>query len=259
VKATIAVLTCTALLSCAASPLRHSSAGGLARAFADGQARPPALLPVAPLAFDRVRTSQRLVALTFDCCQTQKPAGFDAKIVSFLIAHRVPATLFLGGRWIETHPGPMKTLAAVPYFELENHSYIHPHMMKVSQSRQSDELLKTQRLLAKAGRTARFFRPPYGEWNATTRSLAARAGMQVVTWTVVTGDPDPNAGVSDLMAAFRRAKPGSIVIMHANGRGWHTAAALPQMLEWLRKERLKPVMLKDLVAAGTPVAIPSPR
>jgi len=31
-----------------------------------------------------------------------------------------------------------------------------------------------------------------------------------------------------------RARPGAIVIMHVNGRGWHTAQALPILIPALR-------------------------
>ena len=62
-----------------------------------------------------------------------------------------------------------------------------------------------------------------------------------------------------LMAEFRRAQPGAIIIMHANGRGWHTAETLPQMLQWLRRHDLTPVTLAELVAAGEPAAVQPPR
>ena len=216
-------------------------------------AKPPSPAKPTPLAFDRVKTTRRVVALTFDCCQTAKPAGYDKRLVSFLTAHKVPATFFLGGRWIEAHPQTTKALAAVPYFELENHSYLHPHMNKLTAAQARQELVKTQQLLTKqAGRPARFFRPPYGEWNKLVLTEAARAGMAIVTWTVVTGDPDRHATVKDLMAAFRKSGPGSIIIMHANGRGWRTADALPQMLAWLQKHNLRPVTLAELVAQGQP-------
>ena len=207
----------------------------------------------APLAFDRVNTTQRLVALTFDCCQNQKPAGFDSRLVQILIQHRTPATFFLGGAWVEAHPQAAQKLAAAPYFELDNHSYLHPHMTKASATRVRDELARTQRLVTRyAKKTPRFFRPPYGEWNALVRSEAARQGLAVVTWSLATGDPDKHVSAADIVAAVHQAQPGSIIIMHANGRGWHTAEALPQVLSYLAQHHLRPVTLRELVAAGKP-------
>lgn len=216
--------------------------------------------PVPPLAFAHVQTSAPVVALTFDCCQTQKPAGYDAVLVSLLVKNRIPATFFLGGRWIEAHPQAVKYLASIPFFELENHSYLHPHMTQVSLDRLRQELARPQQLLrAKAGRPARFLRPPYGEWDQRLVAEAARAGMQVVTFDVVTADPDKSMSVDELLANFRRARPGSVIIMHANGRGWKTAKALPAMLQWLQKKGLKPVTLSALVATGKPVPLTTPK
>lgn len=214
---------------------------------------PPAAPTTSPLAFDRVQTARRLVALTFDCCEASKPAGFDRRIVSFLMAHQVPATFFLGGRWIERHPQATRLLASAPYFELDNHSYLHPHMTRIPRARVREELAKTQQLLeAQAGRPARFFRPPYGEWNASVRAEVAGADMATVTWTIATGDPDRHVTAQDILAEARRAKPGAVIIMHANGRGWHTAEALPQIVAWLRAHDLQPVTLAELVKSGQP-------
>ena len=43
------------------------------------------------------------------------------------------------------------------------------------------------------------------------------------------------------------AKNGSIIIMHANGRGWHTAAALPQVIDLLRQRGFELVTVSKLL------------
>jgi peptidoglycan/xylan/chitin deacetylase (PgdA/CDA1 family) len=225
-------------------------AGGYPRGGLD------ALAPVNPLAFARVQTRQPWVALTFDCCQTKKPAGFDEAIVRFLMRNRVPATFFLGGRWMETHPEATRLLASVSFFEIGNHSYLHPHMTKQTVEDMRRELVRTQQILhAQTGRYARVFRPPYGEWDGRLVKEAGRAGMRVVMWSVSTGDPDPHAGVKDLLGEVRKVKPGGIVIMHANGRGWKTAKALPEMVAWLKKKGLRPVTVSQLLGAGEAVRL----
>jgi peptidoglycan/xylan/chitin deacetylase (PgdA/CDA1 family) len=45
-----------------------------------------------------------------------------------------------------------------------------------------------------------------------------------------------------------RARPGSIVIFHINGRGWKTAEALPDILRALREKGLRFVPLSELLA-----------
>jgi peptidoglycan-N-acetylglucosamine deacetylase len=219
---------------------------------------PASAAPVAPLCFGRVRTASPVVALTFDCCQTRKPAGYDAKLVSILASNHVPATFFLGGRWIEAHPDAVRYLRSFPFFELENHSYLHPHPTKISSAALRQDLAQAQAALQRAtGHAARFLRPPYGEWNDRAVADAAALGMQTVTWSLETSDPDPHETAADIVAAVRRATPGSIIIMHANGRGWHSAEALPRVLQVLKEKGLKPVTLRTLVALGKAQPLPS--
>ena len=189
------------------------------------------------------KTRQPVVALTFDCCQTRKPAGYDRAIVGILLKTHTPATFFLGGRWIETHPQATAQLAGAAQFELANHSYLHPHFKQLSAARLDEELQRTQALIARYGRHSRFVRPPYGEYNRQTLAEARKLGLRVVTWSLVTGDPDKHTSAADIVRAVKRVRPGDIIIMHANGRGWHTAEALPRVIATLRARGLRPVVL----------------
>ena len=46
--------------------------------------------------------------------------------------------------------------------------------------------------------------------------------------------------------------PGSIIVGHANGRGWHTAAALPLLISKLRTMGYGFVTVSKLIARGKP-------
>jgi peptidoglycan/xylan/chitin deacetylase (PgdA/CDA1 family) len=156
---------------------------------------------------------------------------------------------------MEAHPQETKHLASIPYFELANHSYLHPHMTKLSPDQQFTELAHTQKIMFRlVGRYASAFRPPFGEFNDSLVRAAAKAGMCTVTWDISTGDPDRNATVEDLMYEFRKVRPGSVVLMHANGRGWKTDEALPSMVKHLANKKLTPVTMAELLALGTPMA-----
>ena len=52
---------------------------------------------------------------------------------------------------------------------------------------------------------------------------------------------------------IRHVKPGSIIIGHANGRGWHTAEALPLVIPKLKALGYQFVTVSELLAAGKPV------
>lgn len=93
------------------------------------------------------------------------------------------------------------------------------------------------------------FRPPYGEVDARTVSCAQRLGMRTVLWSIVTGDPDPHISARKIVSiVLSRAKPGAIVIMHMNGRGWHSAEALPSVIDGLRKKGYRFATVSEMLA-----------
>lgn len=197
----------------------------------------PALPPVRPrLVTQGDPHGGKRIALTFDACQTARPAGFDRRIVQILRRTHTPATLCLGGRWMQTHPAATRDLGRDSLFELGNHSYLHPHMTKVSPARMRAEMQQTQDIMyTLTGHQGTLFRPPYGEYNAQVEQQAAFLGLRTLTWSLVTGDPDPHVTAPRIVrAVLARAHPGAIVIMHVNGRGWHTAQALPSLIAALR-------------------------
>jgi peptidoglycan/xylan/chitin deacetylase (PgdA/CDA1 family) len=178
-----------------------------------------------------------LVALTFDVCQKPEyPAWFDEGILNVLELYDVPATFFMGGDWMRTHPQETVRLAQNPNFELGNHSWSHPDLPDLDETQISQEIIKTQEMLYElTGRQSRLFRLPSGLYNDLTLSVIAWQGLYTIQWDVETGDPDPTIDAARMNKAVReRVKNGSIIIMHANGRGWHTAEALPEMIETLR-------------------------
>lgn len=189
------------------------------------------------------------IALTFDACSTQGPSHFDARVIKTLIDLQVPATLFLGGKWMEEHPDETMELAAYPQFELANHSYLHPHLTRESDERVREELLRTQDILyTLTGRVARLFRAPYGELDARVMGLAAEQGLISIQYDLASGDPDPKVTAKRLIEyVSERARKGSIVVLHMNGRGWRTAEALPRIVLRLRKQGFQLVTVGKLL------------
>ncbi len=190
------------------------------------------------------------IALTFDLCQKPElPAWFDRGIYDTLIKYDVPATFFMGGDWMRTHVDETLLLASNPKFELGNHSWSHPDLPGLSEEIISKEILKTQNLLYKlTGRQAKLFRLPAGLYDDLTLSVIAWHGLYTIQWDVDTGDPDPEIGAERMNWAVReRVKNGSIILMHANGRGWHTAEALPEMIQYLRGEGYTLVTVSQLL------------
>jgi len=216
----------------------------------------PALPAVAPQVVKNGPRRKKRIALTFDACSTQGPSQFDERVIRTLIAMQVPATLFLGGKWMEEHPDETHELANNPHFELANHTYLHPHLPRESDARVREEFARTQDMLyTLTGRRATLFRAPYGELDARVVSLGAEAGMIAIQYDLASGDPDPRISTKRLIEYVSdQAKNGSIVVMHMNGRGWKTAEALPRIVLRLRKKGYKLVTVSELL--GRPPAPP---
>jgi peptidoglycan/xylan/chitin deacetylase (PgdA/CDA1 family) len=189
------------------------------------------------------------VALTFDACSTSKPTGYDERITRVLVETGTPATVFLGGKWIEDHESAAKQLASLPLLELGNHTYLHPHLTKVSDGQIREELRQTQQELFKVtGRTATLFRPPYGEYDDRVVKIAAELGLTTIEYDLASGDPDVHFTKQKLIEyVTSAARSGSIVVMHINGRGWHTAEALPDIILALRKRGFRLVTVGELL------------
>jgi peptidoglycan/xylan/chitin deacetylase (PgdA/CDA1 family) len=214
----------------------------------------PPLPAVAPQVVKHGPRRKKRIALTFDACSTQGPSQFDERVIRTLISLQAPATLFLGGKWMEEHPDETQEIARYPQFELANHTYLHPHLPHESDARVREELARTQDMLyTLTGRRATLFRAPYGELDARVVSLGAEAGMIAIQYDLASGDPDPRISSKRLLEYVTdQAKNGSIVVMHMNGRGWKTAEALPRIIVRLRKKGYKLVTVSELL--GRPPA-----
>lgn len=211
---------------------------------------PPAELPSVPeqVVSHGSRKSKK-VALTFDACSTSKRSQYDERVVKILIETGTKATMFLGGKWMEEEPEQTRFLASVPLFELGNHTFLHPHMTQISSDRMGAELRWTQEVLyALTGREAHLFRPPFGEYNSSVVHTAAAMGLTTVEYDLPSGDPDVHATKDKLVEyVTTMARNGSIIVMHMNGHGWHTAEALPEIISGLKKRGLTFVTVSELM------------
>jgi peptidoglycan/xylan/chitin deacetylase (PgdA/CDA1 family) len=202
-----------------------------------------------PLIIEHGPRDSKKIALTFDACPTGKPDEYDDQVVDILLREKVPATLFMSGRWVEKNPENAKLLASHPQFEIAAHSYYHPHMMEKPDDRDMRELKRTQAVIGKVtGKTPRYFRPPYGEADERIVKLAASAGLVTIQYDIASGDPDPNLSPQRIARiVLRDAKGGSIVVFHMNKNGVHTAEVLPQIIDGLRKKGFKLVTVGELL------------
>ena len=211
-------------------------------------------LPPLPSSFRGLITngdrSEYKIALTFDVCQAEGDlAGYDAEIVNVLNESQTPATFFLGGEWMRDHQAETLGLANNSLFELGNHSWSHSDFSAITPDEMNKEILLTQQYMHNLlGYQTNLFRLPYGAYSEDALNVIGENGLYTIQWDDVSGDPDPNIDAERMTDwVLQQIQPGTIIIMHANGRGWHTAEALPTIIQAIRQQGYTLVTISDLL------------
>ncbi|MGA2404315.1 MAG: polysaccharide deacetylase family protein [Syntrophobacteraceae bacterium] len=241
----------------------------------------PALSPETANSIRSVKLPEniKLIALTFDLCEGEKEiSGYDSGIVNYLRANRIKATFFAGGKWMRSHPEKTMQLMAEPLFEIGNHSWNHRNFRKLGKKEAENQVLWTQAQYEliweelhkrpssheaaeeqrkEIPRVPRVFRFPFGACNRDALKMLQDLGLPAIQWDVVSGDPAKYRSAEAIArTVLRSARPGSIIVFHANGRGHGTADSLPMFVPGLRKAGFDFVTVSELLASGAPVAVP---
>ncbi|HEX2016827.1 MAG TPA: polysaccharide deacetylase family protein [Solirubrobacteraceae bacterium] len=196
------------------------------------------------------------VALTFD----DGPGINTPEILAILEHERVPATFFEMGRSIQAYPAFARdTLAAG--FTIANHTVTHPFLAHLSEPEQRREIVgASQAIHAYGAPSPRLFRPPFGSFDNATERLVHAERMLSVLWTVDTRDFSQPGTDQIVYTALSGAKPGAIILMHdAGGPRGQTVAALPRIINGLRRKHLRPVTVPQLILDDPPPrGLPAP-
>jgi peptidoglycan/xylan/chitin deacetylase (PgdA/CDA1 family) len=217
--------------------------------------------------------NKRVVALTFDLCErTDEITGYDYEIVNYLRAHRIRATFFTGGKWMQSHPVKTMQLMADPLFELGNHTWSHVNMRVLGKEEQRLQILLTQaqyrelyrqfllwpcvrqagqKEMAKIPAAPLCFRFPFGACNAEGLQLLKQMNLMAIQWDIVTEDSLKEQTAERIATiVLKHTRPGSIIVCHANGRGRQTARALSLFVPELQKRGYTFVTVSELLTYG---------
>jgi cellulose synthase/poly-beta-1,6-N-acetylglucosamine synthase-like glycosyltransferase/peptidoglycan/xylan/chitin deacetylase (PgdA/CDA1 family)/spore germination protein YaaH len=207
------------------------------------------------------------IALTFD---DGPDAQWTPQILDVLKAKHVPATFFIIGGNAEANPGIVQRILAEGN-ELGNHTYTHPNLADTPAQVVELELNATQRLVqALTGRSLTLFRPPYlGDAEPTDTDeivpveIAQNMGYLTIGEHVDPVDwelPGVNQIVRRVDDQVHRATPdmpANIVLFHdAGGDRSQTVAALPIVIDRLRAEGYRFVLVSDLAGLTRDQAMP---
>jgi peptidoglycan/xylan/chitin deacetylase (PgdA/CDA1 family) len=171
------------------------------------------------------KPDQKLVALTFD----DGPGKYTQGVLEALAAKHVPATFFVLGSSAARNPGMIEKMKTAGH-EVENHTWSHPILTKVSAETLKSEITRTSSAIG----GSRFLRPPYGTYDAAVTTAAASLGHRLVLWTVDTLDWKSRDADAILAKVKAGTKPGAIILMHDGGADRaQTVVAIPRVVDWL--------------------------
>jgi peptidoglycan-N-acetylglucosamine deacetylase len=201
----------------------------------------------------RAPIEDKRISLTFD----DGPAGrFTEQVLDILREHHVPATFFVCGRNVETHPDLLRRIVAEGH-EVGNHTYSHPFVYFKSRRRIAAEIDRTQAIIEGAvGFRPSIFRPPYGaRWFGLVPTLLER-DMHLILWSATGYDWKKDVqGIVD--SALQELKPGAVILLH-DGRETRsdaeidrsrTVQALPMILAGARQRGYTFAPLREFLSA----------
>ncbi|WSS83773.1 polysaccharide deacetylase family protein [Streptomyces sp. NBC_01176] len=233
--------------------------------------RPPTLAPgpggLTPVFTNGPRALGRTVALTFDADMTAdqgpRAAGgehFDnPRLINTLRAFKVPATVFMTGRWADQYPAEARAIGRDPLFEVANHSYSHYAFTKdcyglptVSEDGMRADVEKAYAAFRRAGvpHPMPYFRFPGGCYDQRALRTLSAVGVTAVQWDVVSGDAFATDSDAVARQVLEGVKPGSVVVMHCTrSAAPATERALRTIVPELRKKGFRFVKVSDLIGA----------
>lgn len=182
----------------------------------------------------------RCVALTFD----DGPGPYTGAILDTLEAAGVKATFFELAPAVRHYPAIVRRQVQAGMV-LGSHTVHHKELTKLGASAQAAEIAGGADAIAAAEEPRpTLMRPPYGSWNATTKSL----GWPIILWDVDSEDwKNKDAGVTTELI-MKEVRRGSIVLMHDIQPS--TAQALPGVIRQLKSAGYTLVTVPELL--GTP-------
>jgi len=176
---------------------------------------PPAVKPVTlsasdPTVFSRVPMTDKVVFVTID-----DGIEKDPKFIQMVKDFQIPITISLADVLIRDDYAYFEKLYQTGYVSIQNHTITHPlDMPALSAAQQLDEVSGQQeKLRAEYGVTPYIFRPPGGNYNATTIEAVHESGLKgLMLWT-------ESMEISDMQyqTAAHRLNPGDIILCHFRG------------------------------------------
>ncbi|WP_110754428.1 polysaccharide deacetylase family protein [Phyllobacterium leguminum] len=164
------------------------------------------------------------VALTLDACMGQT----DRRILDTLVEHKIPATIFITGRWAKNNAGALAVMKAHPdLFELENHGLNHippidsvPTMYGIKTAGSLEAIRAEVQggadvVRAQTGAAPRWYRGATARYSRDAIGLIEKMGYKIAGYSL-NGDQGASLPAPVVEKRIAAAKDGDVIIAHIN-------------------------------------------
>lgn len=206
----------------------------------------PATAKGSPGAIYKVKTDQKILALTFDISWGEKIPG---PVLDVLEKKGVKkSTFFLSGPWTLQHPDIAKRIKNLG-FEIGSHGYIHNNFSENSNDWIQEQVTKAEEAIFDVtGKKTKLIRTPNGDFNKRVLEKLHAMGYTTIQWDTDSLDWQ-NPGVEAITnTVLTKAHPGDIILMHASDSSKQTAEALPAIIDGLRAKGYEFVTVTELIS-----------
>jgi peptidoglycan-N-acetylglucosamine deacetylase len=193
------------------------------------------------LVWSRLEDTGPRVALTFDDCDSA-PA-WD-RVLDVLARNGARATFFPLGMRLGQYPEQAhRTLAGG--HALGSHGFDHVYLNRLPLDELNGHFQRDREVWNRVvGGFPRYFRPPFGAFNDETLSAIRGWGYRtLVLWDVDPEDWKEPGAKAIIERVLRRARPGSVVLLHALEQ---TAESLTDIINGLRGRGLEGCSLDEM-------------
>lgn len=160
---------------------------------------------------------EKVIYLTFDAGYEN---GNTEPILDALKKHKVSATFFVVGHYLESSPDIIKRMVEEGH-TVGNHTYTHPDMSAISsmeafQKEIEDVEKKYEEITGE--KMVKYYRPPQGKYSMENLKMAQELGYKTFFWSLAYVDwyqdkqPTKDEALEKLVG---RIHPGSIVLLHS--------------------------------------------
>lgn len=209
-----------------------------------------------PGVLTRLDTDEPVLALTLDACGGKRGSGYDGALIGFLRERKIPTTLFVNSRWIDSNPDVFRNLAGDPLFEIADHGMEHRPCSVSGRSaygiKGTGSIRDVVREIELCGRLIReitgkkpeYYRSGTNFYDDISVKIAAQLGYKVVGYSVL-GDGGATFSREQVKASILDSCNGDIILCHMNQPSSGTFEGLAEAIPILQSRGFRFVTLSE--------------